>query len=98
MTIVIGVTGKGNVEAVLQARIPAIHEEDGCELYALHVDDKQLVMVERWTTPEALKKHGTDSAGLRVFNQAIDGKLAEPAVVLRLQAIPAGDPVKGQLS
>ena len=89
---------RDDVIAAMEKAVPLVHEEDGCELYALHVDDKQLVMVERWTTPEALKKHGTDSAGLRVFNQAIDGKLAEPAVVLRLQAIPAGDPVKGQLS
>ena len=54
-------------------------------------------MVERWTSREALKKHGTDSAGLRVFNAAIGGMLAGPTVVLRLDAIPAGDEVKGQL-
>ena len=68
---------RDEVIAAMKKAVPLVHEEDGCELYALHVDDKQLVMVERWTTPEALKKHGTDSAGLRVFNQAIDGKLAE---------------------
>ena len=85
------------VAAAFAGVIPQVHAEDGCELYALHADDKELVMVERWTSREALKKHGTDSAGLRVFNAAIDGMLAAPTVVLRLDAIPAGDEVKGQL-
>ena len=85
------------VIAAMKKAVPMVHEEDGCELYALHADDKELVMVERWTSREALKKHGTDSAGLRVFNAAIGGMLAGPTVVLRLDAIPAGDEVKGQL-
>ena len=89
---------RDDVIAAMKKAIPLVHEEDGCELYALHADGDQLVMIERWTTREALKKHGTDSPGLRVFNEAIDGKLAGPTVVLRLDAIPAGDPVKGQLS
>jgi quinol monooxygenase YgiN len=85
------------VIAAMKKAVPLVHEEDGCELYALHADDKELVMVERWTSRETLKKHGTDSPGLRVFNTAIDGMLAAPTVVLRLDAIPAGDEVKGQL-
>ncbi|HEY1675729.1 MAG TPA: putative quinol monooxygenase [Streptosporangiaceae bacterium] len=89
---------RDDVIAAMKKAVPLVHEEDGCELYALHADDQQLVMVERWTSREALKKHGTDSAGLRVFNEAIDGKLAGPTVVLRLDAIPAGEPAKGQLS
>jgi quinol monooxygenase YgiN len=89
---------RDDVIAAMKKAIPLVHEEDGCELYALHADGDQLVMIERWTTREALKKHGTDSPGLRVFNEAIDGKLAGPTMVLRLDAIPAGDPVKGQLS
>ena len=85
------------VIAAMKKAVPLVHQEDGCELYALHADDEQLVMVERWTSREALKKHGTGSPGLRVFNAAIDGMLAAPTVVLRLDAIPAGDEVKGQL-
>ena len=88
---------RDEVIAAMKQAVPLVHEEDGCELYALHADDEQLVMVERWTSREALKKHGTDSAGLRVFNAAIGGMLAGPTVVLRLDAIPAGDEVKGQL-
>jgi quinol monooxygenase YgiN len=88
---------RDEVIAAMKQAVPLVHEEDGCELYALHADDEQLVMVERWTSREALTKHGTDSPGLRAFNAAIDGMLAAPAVVLRLDAIPAGDEVKGQL-
>ena len=89
---------RDDVIAAMKEAIPLVHQEDGCELYALHADDEQLVMIERWTSREALKKHGTDSPGLRVFNAAIGDKLAAPTVVLRLDAVPAGDPAKGQLS
>ena len=89
---------RDEVIAAMKKAVPLVHEEDGCELYALHADDDQLVMIERWTTREALAKHGADSPGLRVFNAAIDGKLAGPTEVLRLDAIPAGDQAKGQLS
>jgi quinol monooxygenase YgiN len=88
---------RDEVIAAMKETVPLVHEEDGCELYALHVDDEQLVMVERWTSLEALKKHGAASPGLKVFGAAIDGKLAAPTVVLRLDAIPAGDEAKGQL-
>jgi len=86
------------VIAAMKKTVPLVHDEDGCELYALHTDDERLVMIERWTSREALKKHGTDSPGLKVFGQEIDGMLAAPTVVLRLDAVPAGDPAKGQLS
>ena len=89
---------RDDVIAAMKQAIPLVHEEDGCELYALHADDDQLVMIERWTTREALAKHGAESPGLRVFGAAIDGKLAGPTEVLRLDAIPAGDQAKGQLS
>ena len=89
---------RDDVIAAMEQAIPLVHDEDGCELYALHADDDQLVMIERWTTREALARHGAGSPGLRVFNAATDGKLAGPTEVLRLHAIPAGDQGKGQLA
>ena len=89
---------RDDVIAAMKQAIPLVHQEDGCELYALHADDDQLVMIERWTTREALAKHGAGSPGLRVFGAAVADKLATPTVVLRLDAIPAGDQAKGQLS
>ncbi len=89
---------RDEVIAAMQQAVPLVHAEDGCELYALHTDDEHLVMVERWATREALKKHGTEAPAMREFNAAIGDKLAAPTVVLRLDAVPAGDPAKGQLS
>ncbi len=89
---------RDEVIAAMKRAIPLVHDEEGCELYALHEDDDQLVMIERWTSREALKKHGTEAPAMREFNAAIGDKLAAPTVVLRLDAILAGDPAKGQLS
>ena len=89
---------RDEVIAAMKKTVPLVHDEDGCELYALHTDDEQLVMIERWTSREALKTHGAESPGLKVFAQEIEGMLVAPTVVLRLDAVPAGDPAKGQLA
>ena len=89
---------RDEVIAAMKKAIPLVHDEEGCELYALHEDEDQLVMIERWTSADALKKHGTEAPAMREFNAAIGDKLAAPTVVLRLDAIPAGDQAKGQLS
>src|SRR5215469_15263018 len=34
------------LEATLKEMVPAVHEEDGCELYALHRGQDRLVFVE----------------------------------------------------
>ncbi|HEY2240190.1 MAG TPA: putative quinol monooxygenase [Streptosporangiaceae bacterium] len=102
VTVVATITPKpehrDEVIAAMKKAIPLVHAEDGCELYALHTDDEHLVMVERWTSREALKKHGTEAPAMREFGAAVGDKLAAPTVVLRLDAVPAGDPAKGQLS
>ena len=77
--------------------IPAVHEEDGCELYAMHAGKGVLVMVERWRDGAALEAHGAGAT----FNQLSEGvkdDLAEPLVVHILEPVPAGDPAKGALS
>jgi quinol monooxygenase YgiN len=89
---------RDDVIAAMKNTIEQVHDEDGCELYALHVNDERLVMIERWSTPEALRKHGAESPGLKSLNEAIKGKLEGPLDVVRLEAVPAGDPAKGQLS
>lgn len=78
--------------------VEQVHDEDGCELYALHQNDDRLVMIERWSSPEALRVHGTESPALKTLNAEIKGKLEGPLEVIRLEAVPAGDNTKGQLS
>ncbi|MGY1802652.1 putative quinol monooxygenase [Blastococcus sp. SYSU D00922] len=82
-------------DAILTA-VPKVHEEPGCELYALHEGDGSFVMVERWESPEALKVHGRAEA-LTTLGGAIADKLAAPLDVRRLAPVPAGEAGKGAL-
>lgn len=82
------------VREALQAAVPAVHEEPGCELYALHEADGSFVMVEKWADADAMKAHGK-AEPLATLGAALAGKLAAAPDVRRLTAIPAGDAGKG---
>jgi quinol monooxygenase YgiN len=85
-----------DVIAAFTAIIPQVHDEDGCELYALHADADRLVLVEKWASPDALATH-SKGAALAALNPTLAGKVAGPSELVKLQAVPAGDPAKGQL-
>jgi quinol monooxygenase YgiN len=87
---------RDEVIAALTETVAQVHEEDGCELYALHQAEDRLMMVEKWASPEALRTH-SKGAALAALNHLLAGKIAGPAEVIVLQAVPAGDPGKGQL-
>jgi quinol monooxygenase YgiN len=80
-------------EAILAA-VPKVHDEPGCELYAVHEGRGSFVMVERWESADALKVHGAAEA-LTTLGAQLEGLLDAPLDVRRLTAVPAGDPVKG---
>ena len=82
------------VRDAILAAVPKVHDEPGCELYAVHEGRGEFVMVERWESPQALKVHGTAEA-LTTLGGQLAGKLTGAPVVTRLTAVPAGDPVKG---
>jgi len=83
-------------DALSQA-IPAVHEEDGCILYAIHSDPSdQIVMIEKWESTEQLDDHAAGEPVKRL-DASITGLLAQPVVVTRLQPIPAGTTHQGQL-
>ena len=82
-------------EAILAA-VPKVHDEPGCELYAVHEGKGSFVMVERWESPEALKAHGAAEA-LTTLGGQLAGKLSGTPDVRRLTAVVAGDPGKGAL-
>jgi quinol monooxygenase YgiN len=84
------------VIAAFMQIIPLVHAEDGCELYALHQAPDRLIMVEKWASREALGVHSSGAA-LAALGPKIAGQTAGPAEVIVLDAVPAGDPVKGQL-
>jgi quinol monooxygenase YgiN len=84
------------VEA-LRATIPAVHAEQGCELYAIHdAEDGTIVMIERWTTAEDLDRHGSGPA-VAALGAAVTPFLAGPTVVTRMTALPAGVDAQGVL-
>ncbi len=87
---------RDEVIAVLTQTIPKVHAEDGCELYALHQAEDRLVMIEKWASPEALSTHSRGAA-LAAMNPQLAGKVTGRPEVIVLQAVPAGDPPKGQL-
>ncbi len=89
----------GEHEAVREALlgvVPLVHAEDGCELYALHETDDRLVMIEQWASQAALDAHSRGAA-LAGLAPSLAGRLAGPADVVVLTALPGGDPVKGRV-
>ena len=84
------------VEA-LRPAITAVHEEPGCELYAIHdAPDGSIVMIEKWSTVSELDEHGSSEA-VRALNASLEGLLASPTEVTRLVPLPAGSENQGQL-
>lgn len=100
VVVAVAVPAEGQAAAVreaLLAAVAAVHDEPGCERYALHArEDGAFVMVERWASVAALDAHGAGAA-LRVLGPALEGRLAQPLDVTRMRAVPAGDPAKGAL-
>jgi quinol monooxygenase YgiN len=86
---------RAEVIAAMETAIADVHaNDDGCLLYALHEVDDRLVMVEKWTSAEALAEHSRGAA-LVELNKALSGRLAAKSEVQVLQPHPAGTPDQG---
>ncbi|MCW2898834.1 MAG: putative monooxygenase [Streptosporangiaceae bacterium] len=87
-------------EAVIDAfrhAVARVHAEDvGCELYALHENERRLVMVEKWSSPEALDEHSR-SAAVAELEAVVEDKLTERTDVQVYAAVPSGVPQLGAL-
>ena len=85
------------VAAALSPAIAEVHEEPGCELYAIHeAPNGQIIMIEKWETAELLDAHGAGEPVKRL-NTSLDGLLQGPVEVTRLLPIPAGTAQQGTL-
>ncbi|MEV7134117.1 putative quinol monooxygenase [Arthrobacter sp. NPDC093128] len=85
------------VVAALSPAIAEVHEEPGCQLYAIHESPNgQIMMIEKWDSAELLDAHGAGDAVKRL-NASLEGLLAEPVEVTRLVPIPAGTAHQGAL-
>jgi len=89
--------GRDNLIQALRAGIPAVHAEEGCELYAIHdAADGTIVMIERWSSAQTLAAHAAGDA-VAALNELIGPFLAQPVVVTTMAPLPAGDTDKGAL-
>jgi quinol monooxygenase YgiN len=86
-----------DLRAALVEAIPAVHEEEGCELYAIHDGpDETIWMLEKWSSVALLDAHGSGPAVARL-QELTRGLTARPAEVTRMYPIPAGTEEQGLL-
>ena len=84
------------VREILTRAVNDVHDEPGCQLYALHESGDTFVFVEQWADEEALKAHSGAPAIGKMFSAAGE-HLAGAPDIKTLEPVPAGDPGKGQL-
>ena len=84
------------VEAAMQEVIPLVHQEDGCEMYALHRWKNSVMFIEKWRDDAALQAHSGGEA-VKGLNEKLKGKVDGRPEIRVLEPRPAGDPAKGQV-
>jgi quinol monooxygenase YgiN len=84
------------VREACKKAMEAVHQEPGCELYALHEANGTFVFVEQWADADALKAHSTAPGVTTLFTEVGDHLDGAPDIKM-LQPVVAGDPGKGQL-
>jgi quinol monooxygenase YgiN len=84
------------VEAIFKELVPEVHQEEGCEMFALHRGKDCLVLIEKWTDADALKAHNSAESVQKLVRN-LEGLIAAPAVIQRLEAVRSGDAAKGAL-
>lgn len=88
---------RDEVIAAMESVIARVHaEDDGCLLYALHEGADRLVMIEKWSSEEALAAH-LRAPALAELVRKLDGLLAAPADIQTFRPHPAGVPGQGAL-
>jgi len=84
------------VEA-LRATMPAVHEEEGCLLYAIHdAEDGTITMIEKWTSAELLGAHSRGEA-VAALSAAVGPFVSAQTTVTKMTAIAAGAEKQGRL-
>jgi len=81
----------------LRASIPAIHNEKGCLLYAIHdAEDGTITMIEKWDSRETLAAHAAGPE-VKALDAAVAQFIAQPTTVTTMTPLPAGTPHQGEL-
>ncbi|NMA75703.1 MAG: antibiotic biosynthesis monooxygenase [Actinomycetales bacterium] len=88
---------KQELADAMRRGIEAVHEEKGCELYAIHdAEDGTITMLEKWSTVEDLDVHGAGTA-VETLNADIGELIEKPTLVTRMTPIAAGTEAQGLL-
>jgi quinol monooxygenase YgiN len=88
---------RDEVIAALNKTQEQVHAtEQGCELYALHGIDEQLVMIERWTSQADLEAH-FHAPPFGALGGLLEGKLDRDIDIMRFQPYPAGTTKQGSI-
>jgi quinol monooxygenase YgiN len=87
---------RAEVIAAFEATIAGVHDDPGCELYALHEGRDRLVMIEKYVSKDALAAHAK-SAELADLQARLAGKLNGDLDVQVLTPHPAGTRDKGTI-
>ncbi len=81
---------KEAVKKVLEKVIPRVHDEPGCEFYALHEDTRgRLVLIEAWDS----RAQWVDHSGfptVATIERETEGLLAGPIDVVEMYGVPVG--------
>src|SRR2546425_1683877 len=81
----------------LRACIPAVHDEQGCRLYAIHdAEDGTITMIEKWDDRETLAAHAAGPA-VKELSAAVAELIAKPTTVTTMTPLPAGAAEQGEL-
>ena len=82
--------------AALEVVTPKVHEENGCELYAVHSDGNTCVMVEQWSSQETLDAHAAGDV-MKELDRLWSTSLAKPFDAWSVENIPLGDAMLGRI-
>jgi quinol monooxygenase YgiN len=76
--------------------VPLVHQEPGCELFALHTDGETVFVVEKWATSAGLRGHAAGAAYAQIRSGISD--LVDHAVeVWVLDPLSFGEAAKGAI-
>ncbi|GEM_PF-347142 len=87
------------LEAVIRAAVTPTHAEEGCLKYSFQrclEDPSSYVIVEKWTSKEALDLHLTSPHIAELFSKLPD-LLAGPPEIQLFESLDAGDPEKADI-
>ena len=86
------------IKALLSRISPLVHEEAGCDFYALHQDvEGRLIFVEAWATRQLWIEHMEEPTVKEILAD-VEGKLVKDVEVFELYNLPTGLTGKGVLA